>query len=306
MSTVDYGMVADRHNLWNNENIQSMKSPKSKVKLNNGYEIPLLGFGTFRMESGEEAYDAVRAALDAGYRHIDTASYYKNEADIGRAVRDSGIPRKEIFVTTKLWNDDQGFESTLKAFDESLDRMGLDYLDLYLIHWPRVKRAPDDWARLNRETWNAMERLYADGKIKAIGVSNFKPHHLESLMEMAVTKPAVNQIELHPGLSQQATVDFCRENGIAIEAWGPFSRGTLLKTGLLDKLAAKYGKTPAQICLRWHIENGFIPLPKSVTPSRMRENTEIFDFDLSADDLALISGIDIDTGTGYDPDNVAW
>ncbi len=283
-----------------------MKSPKSTIKLDNGYCIPRLGFGTFLMASGDEAYNSVRTALDEGYRHIDTAAIYKNEADVGRAVRDSGIPREEIFVTTKLWNDDQGYESTLKAFETSMDKLGMEYLDLYLIHWPRVKRAPDDWAHLNRETWNAMEQLYQKGRVKAIGVSNFKPHHLESLMEMSATKPMVNQIELHPGLPQQETVDFCRQNDIAIEAWGPFSRGNLLKAGLLDEMAAKYGKTPAQICLRWHLEKGFIPLPKSVTPSRIRENANIFDFSLSAGDLALISEIKVETGTGYDPDRVAW
>lgn len=283
-----------------------MKSPQSTAKLNNGYKIPVLGFGTFLMPPGQTAYDSVRTAIDAGYRHIDTASVYKNEADVGRAVRDSGIPRKEIFVTTKLWNDDQGYEPTLKAFQKSLEKLGLDYVDLYLIHWPRIKRAPDDWVRLDRETWDAMQQLYEDGLIKAIGVSNFKAHHLESLMEMSVIKPMVNQIELHPGLLQQETVDFCRKYDIAVEAWGPFSRGNLLKAGLLNDMAAKYGKTPAQVCLRWHLEKGFIPLPKSVTPSRIVENTEIFDFSLSADDLALISEIDIDTGTGYDPDKVAW
>lgn len=283
-----------------------MRSLKERRRLSNGYEMPIMGFGTFRMPSGSRTYDSVREALDAGYRLIDTASYYKNEEDVGRAVRESGIPRQEIFVTTKLWNSDQGYESTLKAFEKSMEKLGLDYLDLYLIHWPRIKRAPDDWVRLNRETWHAMEQLYEDGRIKAIGVSNFKPHHIESLVKMSIHKPMVNQIEMHPGFPQEETVGFCQDHDIVVESWGPFASGKLLKSGLLDGIAEKYGKTPAQICLRWLIEKGVVPLPKSVTPSRIVENTEIFDFDISADDLAFISSIDTDTGTGWDSDEVAW
>ena len=283
-----------------------MRSLKNKRKLSNGYEIPLMGFGTYRMDTGSTAYDSVRYALDTGYRLIDTASYYNNESDVGRAVRASGIPRDEIVVTTKLWNDDQGYESTLKAFARSMDNLGLDYLDLYLIHWPRVKWAPDDWVRLNRETWQAMEELYEMGKIKAIGVSNFKPHHIESLVEMSLHRPMVNQIEMHPGLPQDDTVSYCQENGIVVESWGPLARGKIIDAGLLDSLAHKYGKTPAQIALRWLLEKGVVPLPKSVTPARIVENTQIFDFDISADDLAFISSLDIDTGTGMNPDKTAW
>lgn len=286
-------------------NIENMKSLKDTIELNNGYGIPCVGFGTF-LSDGPAAYESVISALNAGYRHIDTAAVYKNEEDVGRAVRESGIPRDEIFVTTKLWNDDQGYGQTLKAFETSLGKLGMDYVDLYLIHWPRIKRAPEDWARLNRESWKAMEELYAAGKIKALGVSNFKPHHLQSLMEAAVVKPAVNQIELHPGLLQGDTVAFCEKNGIVVEAWGPFSRGKLLQAGLLDDIAVKYNKTPAQVCLRWHLQKGVVPLPKSVTPLRIKENADIFDFSLSADDMERISNIEQDTGTGYDPDTVAW
>lgn len=283
-----------------------MSKPKSitdTYKLANGVEIPCVGFGTFQTPDGETAVQAVKAALKAGYRHIDTASVYGNEVGVGRGIVESGVPREEIFVTTKLWNADQGFESTLKAFDKSRKALGLDYVDLYLIHWPRVKQAPDDWRRLNRETWQAMEKLYEQGYIKAIGVSNFEPKHIESLAEMSLTLPMVNQIELHPGWLQQDTVDYCRDKGIVVEAWGPFSRGNLFGSGELDGIAAKYGKSVAQVCLRWHLQQGYIPLPKSVTPQRIEENAQIFDFELAQEDMEYISGIK-DTGTGRNPDDV--
>lgn len=283
-----------------------MSKPKSitdTYKLANGVEIPCVGFGTFQTPDGETAVQAVKAALKAGYRHIDTASVYGNEVGVGRGIVESGVPREEIFVTTKLWNADQGFEATLKAFDKSRKALGLDYVDLYLIHWPRVKQAPDDWRRLNRETWQAMEKLYEKGYIKAIGVSNFAPKHIESLAEMSLTMPMVNQIELHPGWLQQETVDYCRDKGIVVEAWGPFSRGNLFGSGELDGIAAKYGKSVAQVCLRWHLQQGYIPLPKSVTPQRIEENAQIFDFELAQEDMEYISGIK-DTGTGRNPDDV--
>ncbi|MCC8035279.1 MAG: aldo/keto reductase [Rikenellaceae bacterium] len=282
-----------------------MKSLKDSYKLHNGVLIPCVGFGTYLSAEGDVAYNSVRTALDAGYRHIDTASVYGNENSVGRAVRESGIPREEIFVTTKVWNSDQGYKRTLKAFEQSMNNLGLDYLDLYLIHWPRIKGKEAQWAEYNRQTWLAMTELYRQGRIRSIGVSNFKPHHIESLMEVAEVLPMVNQIELHPGLLQEDTVGYCKEKGIVVESWGPMSRGKLLGTGVLDPIAEKYGKTPAQVCLRWHLQMGFLPLPKSVTPSRIEENANLFDFQLMPDDMAFISSISIETGTGMDPDKVA-
>lgn len=282
-----------------------MKSLKDVYKMRNGVGIPCVGFGTFLTPDGDTVINAVRKALEAGYRHVDTAAFYDNEKGIGEGLRRSGVPREEVFVTTKLWNADQGFDSTLKAFDRSIKNLGLDYIDLYLIHWPRIKGREDQWPQLNRDSWRAMTQLYKEGRIRSIGVSNFKPHHIESLMQQADIMPMVNQIELHPGLMQQETVDYCRKNDIVVESWGPFSRGNLLKSGLIDGMAAKYGKTPAQVTLRWHLQQGFLPLPKSVTPERIVENARIFDFELSPQDMQTITSIDKDTGTGYDPDKVA-
>ncbi len=285
--------------------IKTMKSLKDSFKLHNGVLISCVGFGTYLSPEGEVAYEAVRKALEVGYRHIDTASIYGNEESVGRAVRDSGIPREEIFVTTKVWNADQGYVSTLKAFEASMKRLGLDYLDLYLIHWPRINGHEQEWVEYNRRTWSAMTELYNAGRIRAIGVSNFKPHHIESLMEVAEVLPMVNQIELHPGLLREDITAYCREKGIVVESWGPMSRGKLLGTGLLDEIAGKYGKTPAQVTLRWHLQMGYLPLPKSVTPSRIEENAQLFDFELSPQDMDYISVITVQTGTGMDPDEEA-
>lgn len=283
--------------------MSKLKSIQDTYTLYNDVEIPCVGYGTFQTPEGKDTVNGVKAAIEAGYRHIDTAAVYGNEKSVGQGILESGVPREEIFVTTKVWNSDQGFESTLQAFEKSRKKLGMEYIDLYLIHWPRTKQAPDEWRRLNRETWQAMEKLYTQGYVKAIGVSNFEPQHINSLMEMSLVKPMVNQIELHPGWLQQETVDYCRDHQIQVEAWGPFSRGKLFKSGELDELAKKYGKSVAQICLRWHLQNGFLPLPKSVTPSRIKENTEFFDFELSQDEMDYISGIK-DTGTGRVPHEV--
>lgn len=283
-----------------------MKSVKDTIRLNNGIEIPCVGYGTFLTPDGDEAVTAVREALEAGYRLIDTAAYYGNERSVGEAVRRSGLDRSEVFVTSKLWNSDQGYENTLRAFDKTLKALGFEYLDLYLIHWPRVRGHEDEWPRLNRETWQAMEQLYRDGRIRAIGVSNFKPHHIDSLMEMATILPQVDQIEVHPGMNQDETVDYCRQNGIAVEAWSPFSRGKLFEGDALDRIGAKYGKTPAQVSLRWLVQREIIPLPKSVSPARMRENSDIFDFRLTTEEMEYISGLPQTDSAGSDPDKVAW
>ncbi|PRX45451.1 diketogulonate reductase-like aldo/keto reductase [Prauserella shujinwangii] len=265
------------------------------ITLNNGVAIPQLGFGVFQVPPDETAA-AVGHALRAGYRSIDTAAAYRNEEGVGAAIRDSGIPRDELFVTTKLWNSDQGYDSTLRAFDESMRKLGLDYLDLYLIHWPLPKR--DNYV----DTWRAFEKLYADGRVRAIGVSNFHVSHLRRLFDETDTVPAVNQVELHPNLPQAELRAFHAEHRIATEAWSPLAQGGLLADPALGEIARKYGKTPAQVVLRWHLELGNIVIPKSVTPSRIEENIAVFDFDLDEVDLEAIRKLDNGGRVGPDPD----
>jgi 2,5-diketo-D-gluconate reductase A len=266
--------------------------------LNNGIEMPQIGFGVFRIPE-RETVSAVLASIEAGYRSIDTASLYGNEAAVGRAISSCGLTREEIFVTTKLWNDDQGYESTFAAFDKSLERLGVEYVDLYLIHWP----APTKGAYL--DTWRAFEEIYARGRARAIGVSNFQPWHLQPIIDRGRVVPAVNQVELHPAFQQEAVRSFNRTHGIATEAWSPLARGDVLTDPIVAELSAKYEKTPAQIILRWHIELGNVVIPKSVRPSRMRENIDIFDFSLSAEDLATMAGLEHGARTGPDPDGGA-
>ena len=272
-------------------------------KLHNGVEIPCVGFGTWRAPDGETAYNAVRHALEVGYRHIDTAAAYKNEESVGRAIKDSGIPREEIFVTSKLWNTERGYEKALAAFDKTMERLGLDYLDLYLIHWPATALQYGNWDELNQGSWKALIELYRAGKIRAIGVSNFKPHHLESLVKSEVV-PMVNQIEIHPGHFTYETVEYCRKYNMLIEAWSPLGSGALLGNELLAGIAEKYGKSVAQVCLRWCLQQGTLPLPKSVTPERIEANTDIFDFELSEDDMNEINTMEKAGFSGFDPDEV--
>jgi 2,5-diketo-D-gluconate reductase A len=265
------------------------------IVLNNGVTIPQVGFGVFQVPEDDTAA-AVGQAIDAGYRSIDTAAAYQNETGVGDALRGTGVPRKELFVTTKLWNSDQGYDSTMRAFDASIAKLGLDYLDLYLIHWPLPQR--DRYV----DTWRAFEKLYADGRVRAIGVSNFQIAHLRRLFDETSVVPAVNQVELHPALQQPELRAFHAEHGIATEAWSPLARGGALAGPAITGLASKYGKSPAQIVLRWHLELGTIIIPKSVTPSRIRENIDLFDFELAEDDLALIAEEDKAARMGPDPD----
>lgn len=266
------------------------------IELHNGVKMPAFGLGVYKVEEGEQLEKTIHTALDLGYRLIDTASFYKNEEGVGQGIRNSGIPREELFITTKVWNSEQGYENTLKAFDDSMERLGLDYLDLYLVHWPVKGKYLD--------TWRALEELYRKGRVKAIGVSNFKIHHLKDLLSHAAEKPVINQVELHPLLSQVELRDFCQQNDIKVEAWSPLSRGRFLDEPILGKIAAQHGKTPAQVILRWHLQNQIIPIPKSVTPTRLKENADIFDFQLSQKDMDEINELNKDQRFGADPDHI--
>lgn len=266
------------------------------ITLNNGVSIPQLGFGVWQVPQAETE-EAVRAALDAGYRSIDTASAYENESGVGAAIAASGIPRDELFVTTKLWNRQQGYDTTLASFDDSLEKLGLEYVDMYLIHWPMP--AADRYL----DTWQAFEKLYADQRIRAIGVSNFQIPHLERLFDGSGVVPAVNQIELHPYLQQRELRAFHDEFGVKTEAWSPLAKGgALLTDTVVTGIAEKHGRTPAQVVLRWHVQQGTIVIPKSVTPSRIAENIAVFDFDLDEADNEAIANLDRGRRTGPDPD----
>ncbi|MEW2342745.1 aldo/keto reductase [Streptomyces griseoaurantiacus] len=275
-----------------------MSSKVPPIILNNGVEMPQLGFGVWQV-ADDEAERAVSTALEAGYRSIDTAAIYGNEEGTGRAIASSGLPREELFVTTKLWNADQGHDSTLRAFDTSLKKLGLEYVDLYLIHWPM----PDRGTFV--DTYKAFEKLYEEGRAKAIGVSNFLPEHLTTLLEATSVVPAVNQIELHPQLQQQTAREVHAEHGIATEAWSPLGSGKgLLDVPAIVAIARKHGRTPAQVVLRWHLQLGNVVIPKSVTPSRIKENFDVFDFSLDEEDLGAISALDEDRRLGSNPADI--
>lgn len=265
------------------------------ITLDNGVEIPQLGLGVWQIED-DIVTDVVTTAFEAGYRHIDTAAIYGNEAGVGRAIAASGLPRDDLFITTKLWNSDQGYDTTLAAFDASLERLGLEYVDLYLIHWQSLKK--DKYV----DTWRAFEQLYADKRVRAIGVSNFHEPALRRLFEETTIRPAVNQIELHPALPQDELRAFNAENDIVTQAWSPLAQGELLTQPALQTLAGKHGKTPAQVVIRWHLQLGNVVIPKSKTPSRIQENFEVFDFQLDNDDMAAIADLETGIRTGGDPD----
>lgn len=270
-------------------------SLSSTAALANGVKMPMVGLGVFKVEKEEELITAVKAAIEIGYRSIDTASIYGNEEWVGEAIRQSGINREELFITSKVWNSDQGYEATLKAFNTSLEKMGLEYLDLYLIHWPVEGKYT--------ETWRALEDLYKEGKIKTIGVSNFQIRHLENLLKTAEIKPMINQIELHPKLAQTELRAFVANHDMHIEAWAPLMQGGLFENEILKELAEKHGKSIAQIALRWHLQNSIIVIPKSTKPHRIKENADLFDFELSQQDMELIDSLDEHLRVGPDPDN---
>ncbi|MFC6181754.1 aldo/keto reductase [Lactiplantibacillus daowaiensis] len=272
--------------------------------LNNGTTIPIVGFGTWQTPDGQVAYDSVLAALKAGYRHIDTAAAYGNEESVGKAIADSGVAREDLFVTTKLWNADHGYETAKAALDTSLAKLGLDYVDLYLIHWPNPAAMRDNWEQLNADTWRAMEEAYADRKARAIGVSNFRPKHLDALLKTAKVVPAVNQIFLNPSDMEPEVVAYNEAHDILSEAYSPLGTGKIFGIDDLTTMAQKYDKSVAQVVLRWSLQHGFLPLPKSVHADRIAQNTDIFDFELSADDMATIDGLRGVAGLANDPDTV--
>lgn len=273
--------------------------------LENGKKIPCIGYGTWKVTE-EEAITCVKKALEVGYRHIDTAAFYGNEKPIGEAVRGSGLRRNQIFLTSKVWNQDRGYEKTMAAFQETLKNLGFSYLDLYLIHWPAAEHQFTNWEEINADTWRALEQLYDEGKIEAIGVSNFKPHHLEALMKKAKIRPMVNQIEYHPGYPQTETVKYCKEHGILVEAWSPFGRGTVLENEVLQEIAEKYHRTTAQICLRWALQHGVLPLPKSSDENRQKINIQVFDFSLGEEDMKKIDEMPECGFSGQHPDTIAF
>lgn len=266
--------------------------------LENGVELPFLGYGTYKVHDEKIILDA----LEAGYRHLDTARRYENEKMIGNAIQNSGIHRRELFLTSKVWKTDLGYDHTLRSFEASIKDLGVQYLDLFLIHWPQS--APDaDWKPLLKETWKAMERLYDEGAAAAIGVSNHLPHHLMQILQDCNTRPMVNQLEFHPGYAQSATTNFCLNQGIQVEAWSPLGRARLLDDPLLLELAQKYGKSPAQICLRFCLQSNVLPLPKSSSPARMRENLDIFDFDLDLEDVYRLTTMPETGWSGQHPEH---
>ena len=263
-------------------------------ELMNGVKMPQFGLGVYKMTDSQQTFEAITYAIETGYRAIDTASFYDNEKETGEAIRHAGIAREDIFVTSKVWNTDQGYDETLRAFETSLEKLGFDYLDLYLTHWPVSGKYVD--------TYRAIERLYDEKLIRATGVSNHHIHHLEQVLAKANVAPMVNQIELHPRLTQEPLRSFCKANGIAITSWSPLARGQLLTEPTLLAIGEKYGKTATQVMIRWHLQNNLIVIPKSVTPSRIKENSEVADFELSADDMALINALNRNERTGSDPD----
>ena len=264
-------------------------------ELHNGVQMPYFGLGVYQSEDGSEVINAVKSALNHGYRHIDTAAIYNNEEGVGTGIRESEVDRKDMFLVSKVWNTDQGYDSTLKAFDASLERLGTDYLDLYLVHWPK--------GEISKETWKALEKLYKEKRVRAIGVSNFLQHHLEDLLTSVEIVPMVNQMEFHPYLVQQDLIDYCNSKGIQYEAWSPLMQGNIFDLDIMKDLASKYNKTIAQIVLRWDLQKGVVTIPKSSKKERIIANSDLFDFELSEEDVQLLDRLEKGKRFGPDPDN---
>jgi diketogulonate reductase-like aldo/keto reductase len=281
--------------IYKNYTTMKITDINGKVTLSNGVEMPYLGLGTWKSNEGPEVIEAVKWAIETGYRHIDTAAVYMNEKGVGEGIRQSGIVRSEVFVTSKVWNGDQGYESTLKACKKSLNKLGLDQLDLYLVHWPVKGKY--------KETWRAMEKIYKEGLARAIGVSNFMQHHLEDLLSDVEIVPMVNQMECHPRLVQQDLIDFCHARNIRYEAWSPIMKGGVNDIDLLKQIGKKYGKSPVQVTLRWNLQKGIVTIPKSTNRDRIRQNADIFDFELSNDEVTQFDGLHANYRIGPDPDN---
>jgi len=273
-------------------------------KMKNGVKIPKIGFGTWQVPDGPVVESAVLTALECGYTHIDTAAAYENEKGVGTAIRKSGVSREDLFITTKLWNTNQGYESALENFGKSLEYLQMDYVDLYLVHWPQTFIFKDEYPQRVWDTWRAFEELYEAKKIRAIGVSNFLQHHIETLMEKATIAPMVDQLEIHPGYNQEDIVEYCQKNDIVVQSWSPLGSGKVLtENALLTELAEKYGKSAAQVALRWNLQRGLLPLSRSVTPERIAENFDIFGFELEQDDMRLISDLP-ESFSGYHPNHI--
>lgn len=277
-----------------------MNREKSFV-LKNGLILPAVGFGTYKSTAGDDD-QVIHSAIEAGYRYFDTASFYQNETAVGKALRESGLQREEYAIATKVWKDQMGYENTKKAMEDSLVALGVEYVDVYLIHWPRPDLTAENWRELDLETWRAMEEMYEQGKAKAIGVSNFLPHHLENILQHAKIKPMIDQIEFHPGYWQRETVEYCRRQDILVQAWSPLGRQRMLTHPLLQELAKKYGVNEAQICIRFALEEGVMPLPKSSNPTRMGQNIDVFDFTLGPQDRKRIENMEMAGWSGEHPD----
>lgn len=272
-------------------------------KLANGVKIPCVGYGTWQTPSGDVARDSVKKALELGYRHVDTATAYGNEASVGEGIRLSGVKREDVFLTTKQWTSERGVEKTVAAAEKALRELGTDYLDLYLVHWPAVAKLSPDWAALNAETWRGFEKLYKEGKVRAIGVSNFLPQQLAALKESAEVQPMVDQIEFHPGYIQRNVLEYCGANGILVEAWSPLGSGRMLADPLVNEIGAAHGKSAAQTCVRYALQHGVVPLPKSVTPERIAANADVFDFALTDAEMAALDAMPETGYSGYHPDD---
>jgi len=283
-----------------------MDQKNSIYTLSNGVRIPAVGFGTWQAPEGDVAYASVKHAISCGYRHIDTAQGYGNEASVGKAVRESRVPREELFITTKLVNDNHSYDLVMSSFEESLRKLDTEYVDLFLIHWPNPLPLRDRWEAANAESWKAMEELYEAGKIRALGISNFRQHHIEALLKTAKVLPVVNQIRLCPGDPQEELVAYCRSLDILLEAYSPLGTGKIFEVPEMKQLAEKYQKSIAQICIRWSLQMGFLPLPKSVTPVRIEENLKVFDFELEEADVRLIADLKGCVGYSGDPDNMPF